>query len=101
MFMIMEKPIKFTVLKNAFPKAHIAMRYKQSTNKAADEYCDKEETATGKHKYKGGVFEEDQQGKRSDLELVAEAIQDGATLKAVASMFPASYGTSKCQHETS
>lgn len=91
MFMIMEKPIKFTVLKNAFPKAHIAMRYKQSTNKAADDYCDKEETATGKHKYKGGVFEEDQQGKRSDLELVAEAIQDGATLKAVASMFPASF----------
>lgn len=91
MFMIMEKPIKFTVLKNAFPKCRIAMRYKKSTNKQADEYCDKEETATGKYKYKGGEFEEDQQGKRTDLELVAEAIKDGATLKAVSSMFPSTF----------
>ena len=89
-FMITHKPVKFTVLKNCYPKVHLAMRYKKSTNAQAREYCNKDDTATGFHKYEGGEFEEDQSGKRSDLEMVAKAIEDGDTLKAVARKFPSS-----------
>lgn len=90
-FMITHKPVKFTVLKNCYPKVHLAMRYKKSTNAQAREYCNKDDTATGFHKYEGGEFEEDQSGKRSDLEMVAKAIEDGDTLKAVARKFPSSF----------
>lgn len=87
-FCITEEKIKHSALCHAFPNMHFEMRYKNSTNKEASDYCKKKDSATGKHGYEGGELEEDAQGKRTDLERVAEAIQDGETLAAITRMNP-------------
>lgn len=83
LFMITKDKVKHSTLRKNFPKHYIAMRYKKATNKQADEYTKKKETATGKHVYQGGEFEDDQSGKRTDLQEVLKACEDGATLDAI------------------
>lgn len=86
-FMITKDKIKHSALRNAFPGHHFEMRYKDSTNQQAKEYCRKDDSATGKHKYEAGEFEEAEQGKRNDLQAVMDAIQDDATLRDIAGRF--------------
>lgn len=90
-FMILFEKTKKSVLCKNFPMVNLRLRYAQSTNQAAADYCKKADSATGKHKYEGGEFEEDAQGKRNDLAVVMEAIKDGANLKAIAGNFGATF----------
>lgn len=88
LFMITKDKVKHSVLRNNFPKHYIAMRFKKSSNKQADEYTKKKESATGKCQYQGGEFEEDASGKRTDIELIKEACEDQKTMEDIARMCP-------------
>lgn len=83
LFMITKEKVKHSTLRGLFPKHYIAMRYKKSTNEEAAMYCKKKDTATGKHVYEGGTFEEDKSGKRQDLEDLYEAALNQEVLAAV------------------
>lgn len=89
-FCITVDKIKHSALRNAFKPHHFEMSAANRAEAARD-YCKKEDSATGKFKYEGGEFESSQQGRRKDLELVHEAIQNDATLHDIISMHFSSY----------
>lgn len=74
---------RFSTLKNECPRGHFERR--KGTAKQASDYCEKEDT----NPYKRGEIS--QQGKRTDLEEVADMIEDGATNRDVAMAYPSQY----------
>lgn len=73
---LLDRPVRFTTLKKALPKAHIERM--RGTPQQAFEYCWKEDTQP----YKFG--EMPQPGKRNDLKEAVARIQDGETVESLA-----------------
>lgn len=88
---------KFSVLKKAFPRMHL--QYRLGTSEEASKYCGKgfqshEEWkqfkwegptwGIGADIWESGEISKSEQGRRSDLELVAEKIREGIDIKDIA-----------------
>lgn len=73
---------RFSTIKKSMPKAHIERRYGNA--KQAIDYCKKE----GKFVEIGSRSE---QGKRTDLDEVADMVKSGASSAAIAEVYPKSY----------
>lgn len=107
MFFITNRKVKRSALVNLWPGIHLELRRADKRENAAD-YCrrcpsmlegkecpyktkDSEahfaKARTGSIVYEEGKFEEMQPGKRTDLAVVMEAIQDGDTLRDIAGRF--------------
>lgn len=79
---------RFDTLKNQFPRAHIEKR--KGTRTQARNYCMKEETRI-EGPVEIGEFVPDEQGKRTDLEILAEMILLGANEIEIMNLYPHLY----------
>jgi len=78
--MVFKNPIAFSTIKAGLPRAHIEVMHGTAEDNLA--YCSKEDTSY----WVFGTMP--QQGKRKDLDDVAELIQNGATLEDIATTHP-------------
>lgn len=67
-----KNPIKFSTLKNSFPTGHFERR--RGTRQEAYDYCMKVETSQGIRIGNGEIDLTDEQGKRTDIEILREAL---------------------------
>lgn len=80
-------PIRFTTLKNLFPKGHFEAR--KGTKEQAFEYVTKEETSLGVRIQSGTIEVASKQGKRSDLDQIHDLIiNDGLSAAEVLLQMP-------------
>ena len=78
---------RFSTLKKAFPTAHIEIR--RGTHEQAKEYCSKADTRVQAPNEWGSP--PDEQGKRTDMIVIYEMINDGYSLKEIREAFPSQY----------
>lgn len=83
-YVYLKNPMTFTAIKKFMPRAHIEIKSPNSTHEQAIEYCKKE-----------GSYDDDGkppiQGKRTDLDLVAEMVKNKSSLKEIAQTYPVTY----------
>lgn len=80
--------IKFSTLRNKFPKGHFEMR--NGTKQQAYDYCTKEDTSQGVSLQNGEIDLTDNSGQRNDLLKYAEMIQiENLSVDRVIAEFPA------------
>lgn len=81
---------EFTYIKKWFPKAHIEAR--KGSREQARNYCMKDETRKEGHEpVEIGDWKPDQQGKRTDITIVLDMLENGATLDEIRQQYTTTY----------
>lgn len=86
-----ETPIYFDTLRRAFDKKGVHIEKRQGTKRQAYEYCTKEDNTYQGIRIQNGEIElEDNQGKRTDLQNIADEVLAGASEEEVLIKYPQS-----------
>lgn len=76
-----QSPIRFTTLRNKFPKGHFEPR--RGSKKQAYEYVTKTDTSAGEVLQGGEIDLENHQGKRTDLAAFHQLVMEGVSVEAI------------------
>lgn len=91
LFLVLDKRLRRGQLQRLLDQNDGHFEIAGGSDKQNRDYCTKAESATGEHRCERGDFAEASQGKRSDLQRVAELVRGGHSLAEIASQETASY----------
>lgn len=92
------EPIRFSTLKKKLPTAHLEVRKKSRID--CYNYVTKSETSIGQPFGHGDIILTEEKGKRNDILLIREMIDNGDSLEEIESAFPVQFFTMRKAIET-